>query len=105
MEVTKLKDQYEKLTNRNLDNIKLQLSDYEDKIKNNIIHIEKIMINIKNDINNDSFDEKKNIELNEYILRLHHRVNKLSKIINTLMDKNNKILNKKSGSLHNALKN
>ena len=32
-------------------------------------------------------------------------MNKLSKIINTLMDKNNKILNKKSGSLHNALKN
>ena len=31
--------------------------------------------------------------------------NKLSKIIHTFMDKNNKLINKKSGSLHNALKN
>ena len=105
IQISKLKDQYEQLTNTNLDEIKLQLNDYEQKIKNNIIDIEKLMINIKNDINNNSYDEKKNIELNEYILRLHHRVNKLSKIIDTLMNKNSKIINKKSGSLHNALKN
>ena len=105
MEVDKLKDQYEKLTNINLDKIKPQLNEYKDKIKNNIIDIEKLMKNIKNDIDNDTFDEKKNTELNEYILRLNHRVNKLSKIIHTFMDKNNKLINKKSGSLHNALKN
>jgi hypothetical protein len=49
--------------------------------------------------------KKKNTELNEYILRLHHRVNKLSKIIHTFMEKNNKLINNKSGSLHDALKN